>query len=165
MRGNKEEPIFNQVCLKTIPSERLSALDLAQADIFEATEIEQTIICIEGCQVINPPVVRSFEEKKKTRKEWRCTFVAPPDLWHQERDDWIQAVTENKTAIIALNKLKLNHNDMCTVIGVKTGERDEPMAVGRKQRHITFIKVTEIVPGVRGSSKRANVLQPKARFE
>ncbi len=112
---------------------------------------------------INPPVVREWEEKKQKKKAWICTFVAPPDLWSQERDEWIQAVTENRKDMSVLNKLKLNNGDMCTVIGIHTGERDEPMAKGRKQRHITFVKVTEVIPGIRGTSRKANVLQPKAR--
>jgi hypothetical protein len=85
-------------------------------------------------------------------------------LWSQERDEWIQVTTENRKDMSALNKLKLSNSDMCTVIGVKTGERDEPMAASKKQRHITFVKVTEIIPGIRGTSSKANVVQPKARF-
>jgi hypothetical protein len=84
-------------------------------------------------------------------------------LWSQEADEWIQAVTENKKDIPVLNKLKLNNGDMCTVVGIRTGERDEPMAKGNKQRHITFVKVTEVIPGIRGTSRKANVLQPRAR--
>jgi hypothetical protein len=121
------------------------------------------VVRIEGCQVINLPVVEEWVEKKVKKKKWMCTFVSPPDLWSQERADWIQAVSENKKEISVLNKLKLNNGDMCTVIGIQTGERDEPMAKGKKQRHITFIKVTEVIPGIRGTSKYANVLQPKAR--
>ena len=141
---------------------------LVQADIFQAgldqgTEFAERVVRIEGCQVINPPVVREWEEKKQKKKEWICTFVCPPDLWNQEADAWIQAVTENKKDIPVLNKLKLNNGDMCTVIGIQTGERDEPMAKGKKQRHITFVKVTEVIPGIRGTSKKANVLPPKAR--
>ena len=83
--------------------------------------------------MINPPVVRVWEEKKRKKKAWKCTFVSPPDLWSQERDEWIQAVTENKKDIPVLNRLKLNNGDMCTVIGIQTGERDEPMAKGEKQ--------------------------------
>ena len=139
-----------------------------QQSIFQAgedqgTEIAERMVRIEGCQVINPPVVREWEEKKQKKKAWICTFVAPPDLWSQERDEWIQAVTENRKDMSVLNKLKLNNGDMCTVIGIHTGERDEPMAKGTKQRHITFVKVTEVIPGIRGTSKYANVLQPKAR--
>ena len=37
------------------------------------------------------------------------------------------------------------------------------MAKVEKQRHITFVKVTEVIPGIRETSKKANVLQPKAR--
>ena len=127
------------------------------------SELAERMVRIEGCQVINPPVVSVWEEKKVKKKEWKCTFVAPPDLWSQERDEWIQAVTENKQDIPVLNKLKLNNGDMCTVIGIQTGERDEAMAKGEKQRHITFVKVTEVIPGIRGTSRKANVLQPKAR--
>jgi hypothetical protein len=139
-----------------------------QPSIFQAggeqgTEFAERMVRIEGCQVVNPPVVREWEEKKQKKKEWKCTFVSPPDLWSQEADAWIQAVTENKKDIPVLNKLKLNNGDMCTVIGIHTGERDEPMAKGKKQRHITFVKVTEIIPGIRGTSRKANVLQPKAR--
>ena len=129
----------------------------------QSTELAERMVRIEGCQVINPPVVWVWEEKKRKKKEWKCTFVAPPDLWSQERAEWIQAVTENKQDISALNKLKLNNGDMCTVIGIQTGQRDEPMAKGQKQRHITFVKVTAVIPGIRGTSQKANVLQPKAR--
>jgi hypothetical protein len=129
----------------------------------QGTEFAERVVRIEGCQVINPPVVREWEEKKQKKKAWICTFVAPPDLWSQERDEWIQAVTENKKDIPVLNKLRLNNGDMCTVIGIQTGERDEPTAKGTKQRHITFVKVTEVIPGIRGTSRKANVLQPKAR--
>jgi len=134
-----------------------------QTGVEQGTEFAEKVVRIEGCQVINPPVVREWEEKKQKKKEWICTFVAPPDLWSQERDEWIQAVTENKKDISVFNKLKLNNGDMCTVIGIQTGERDEPMAKGEKQRHITFVKVTEVIPGIRGTSKKANVLQPRAR--
>ena len=134
-----------------------------QAGVEQGSELNERMVRIEGCQVINPPVIRDWEEKKVKKKAWVCTFVSPPDLWSQERDEWIQAVTENKKDIPVLNKLKLNNGDMCTVIGIQTGERDEPMAKGKKLRHITFVKVTEVIPGIRGTSKKANVLQPRAR--
>jgi hypothetical protein len=62
-----------------------------------------------------------------------------------------------------LNKHHLARSDMCTVIGMYTGERDEPMAKGEKQRHITFVKATEVIPDIPGTSSKANVVQPKAR--
>jgi hypothetical protein len=136
-----------------------------QAGVDQGSELSERVVRIEGCQVINPPVVEVWEEKKQKKKAWKCTFVSPPDLWSQERDEWIQASTESKKDIPMLNKLKLNNGDMCTVIGIHTGERDEPMAKGKKLRHITFVKVTEVIPGVRGTSKYANVLQPKVRHE
>jgi len=134
-----------------------------QAGLDQGSEFAERVVRFEGCQVINPPVVRRWEEKKQKKKEWLCTFVCPPDLWNQEANAWIQAVTENTKDIPVLNKLKLNNGDMCTVVGIQTGERWEPMAKGKKLRHITFVKVTEIIPGIRGTSKNANVLQPKAR--
>lgn len=134
-----------------------------QAGLDQAPECAERVVRFEGCQVVNPPVIRKWEEKKQKKKEWLCTFVAPPDLWNQERDEWVQAVTENTHDIPVLNKLKLNNGDMCTVIGIHTGERWEPMAKGKKQRHITFVKVTEVIPGIRGASRNANVLPPKAR--
>ena len=81
----------------------------------------------------------------------------------QERDEWVQAVTENRNRIAVLNRLKLNNGDMCTVLGIRIGERVEPMTKGKKQRHITIVKVTEVIPGIRGTSRKANVLQPKGR--
>jgi len=134
-----------------------------QAGVDQGSELAERMVRIEGCQVINPPVIEEWQEKKVKKKKWICTFVSPPDLWNQEQDVWIQAGTENKEDMARLNKLKLNNGDMCTVIGIHTGERDEPMAKGEKLRHITFVKVTEIIPGIRGRSKYANVLQPKAR--
>jgi hypothetical protein len=121
------------------------------------------VVRIEGCQVVNPPVVREWVEKKHKKKAWVCTLVSPPDLWNQEADAWIQAATESPQDIAMLNKLKLNNGDMCTVIGLYTGQRDEPMAKGATQRHITFVKVTQVIPGIRGGSRKANVLPPKAR--
>ena len=52
---------------------------------------------------------------------------------------------------------------MCTVIGIQTDQRDEPIAKGEQQRHITFVKVTQVIQGIRGASKKANVLKPRAR--
>ncbi len=141
----------------------LSQDSLLQAGEDHGSELAEWLVRIEGCQVINPPVVRVWHEKKQKKREWKCTFVAPPDLWSQERAEWIQAVTENTQDITALNKLKLDNGDMCTVIGIHTGQRVEPMAQGEKQRQITFVKVTQVIPGIRGTSKKANVLQPKAR--
>src|SRR6516164_8633321 len=76
----------------------------AQHTIFQAegeagTESAERLVRIEGCQVVNPPIVREWVEKKQKKKAWVCTFVAPPDLWNQDRSDWIQAVTENRQDI------------------------------------------------------------------
>ncbi len=146
---------------------------LTQHSIFEASEdhgseLAERLVRIEGCQVITPPAVQRSEKKdvlgnRVRRTIWTCTFVAPPDLWTQERDEWISASTENKTEIAALNKQRLASGDMCTVIGIYTGGRDEPMAKGEKQRHITYVKVTQVIPGILGTSQKANVLPPKAR--
>jgi hypothetical protein len=161
------QPVFD-VLLPQQSADRAFSSDaqhtIFQADVAQATERAETPVRIEGCQVINQPIVRQWEEMKHKKKEWRCTFVAPPDLWNQERSDWIQAVTENKKEIAELNKLRLNNGDMCTVIGIQTGQRDEPMAKGDTKRHITFVKVTAVIPGIRGTSRKANVLQPKARY-
>jgi hypothetical protein len=124
-----------------------------QADVAQGTEEAERLVRIEGCQVVNPPVVSEWVEKKQKKKAWVCTFVAPADLWNQERSDWIQTVTENKQDIPVLNKLKLSNGDMCTVVGIQTGQRDEPMAKGDAKRRITFVKVTEVIPGIRGASK------------
>ncbi len=51
-----------------------------QAGLDQGTEFAERVVRFEGCQVINPPVVREWEEKKQKKKEWICTFVAPPDL-------------------------------------------------------------------------------------
>jgi hypothetical protein len=169
---NEQDHEYEQIAFDTLvppqTGERVTP-DHAQHTIFktevaQGTECTERLVRIEGCQVINPPVVSEWVEKKQKKKEWRCTFVAPPDLWNQERSDWIQAVTENRQDIPLLNKLKLNNGDMCTVIGIQTGQRDEPMAKGNTKRHITYVKVTAVIPGIRGASKKANVLQPKARL-
>jgi hypothetical protein len=76
-----------------------------QAGAEQGTESGERLVRIEGCQVINPPVVNEWIEKKQKKKEWVCTFVAPPDLWNQERSDWIQAVTENRQDIPLLNEI------------------------------------------------------------
>ena len=168
---NEQENRYSQASFEGLAKPETEALVSSthvQAGILQAggeqgTEFAERLVRIEGCQVVNPPVVREWVEKKQKKKAWICTFVSPPDLWHQEADAWIQAVTENTKDISVLNRLKLNNGDMCTVIGIHTGERDEPMAKGTKQHHITFVKVTEVIPGIRGTSRKANVLQPKAR--
>jgi hypothetical protein len=132
-----------------------------QADVVQGTEDGERLVRIEGCQVVNPPVVSEWIEKKQKKKAWVCTFVAPADLWNQERSDWIQAVTENKQAIPALNKLRLNNGDMCTFVGIQTGHRDEQMAKGDTKRRITFVKVTEVIPGIREQAKKPMCCNPK----
>ena len=47
-----------------------------QADEEPGTEEVERLVRIEGCQVVNPPVVREWIEKKQKKKAWVCTFVA-----------------------------------------------------------------------------------------
>ena len=63
-----------------------------QAGLEQGIECAERVVRIEGCQVINPPVVRMWEEKKQKKKEWLCTFVCPPDLWNQEADACVLCV-------------------------------------------------------------------------
>src|SRR6266487_4222776 len=137
---NEQENRYSQASFEGLAKPETKALvsstyvqpGILQAGVEQSAERAERMVRSEGCQVINPPVVREWVEKKQKKKAWICTFVAPPDLWSQERDEWIQAVTENKKDISVFNKLKLNNGDMCTVIGIQTGERDEPMAKGKK---------------------------------
>ena len=105
---NEQEKGYSQASfaglLQPETKEKASSIH-AQSSIFQegldhGSELAERMVRIEGCQVINPPVVRVWEEKKVKKKEWKCTFVAPPDLWSQERAEWIQAVTENKQDIL-----------------------------------------------------------------
>src|SRR5947209_16658467 len=86
------QPVFD-VSLPPQSADRAFSSDLQhtifQADVAQGTEDAEMLVRIEGCQVINQPIVRQWEEKKQKKKEWRCTFVAPPDLWNQERSVWI----------------------------------------------------------------------------
>ncbi len=41
-----------------------------QADVVQGTEDGERLVRIEGCQVVNPPVVSEWIEKKQKKKAW-----------------------------------------------------------------------------------------------
>ncbi len=110
-------------------------------------EVEQPrIITIENCVVQAAPAVT---EVKKGVKEWRCGFSAPPDLWHQDRDELIEARTSTKETVSRAGSLRLKPGDMVTITGLVT--QQQLLVTGVKVTQLTYLNVTDIQVGLRAA--------------
>lgn len=141
-----------------VSHEPLRSLSLTQSDMFAGTEEhQQKTETFEGCKVDKPPVVMLVNGKK----EWVCTFRAPPDLWHQDRDDLVHARTSTKELVSMANRARLQPGDLATVVGIVTLEQE--LMIEGKLTHLTFVNVTDIRPGLRASNQKVNGRPPARR--
>ena len=113
------------------------------------------IITLENCVVQAAPAV---EEVKKGIKEWRCGFSAPADLWHQDRDELIEARTSTKETVSRAKSFRLKPGDMVTITGLVT--QQQLLVTGVKVTQLTYLNVTDIRVGVRA---RQNPMFVKTR--
>jgi hypothetical protein len=74
---------------------------LTQGILFQETESE--IITLENCQAISTAAVQTVRGKK----EWTCTFMALPDLWHQDRNEIVYARAREEDKIRAASHTRL----------------------------------------------------------
>ena len=104
------------------------------------------IITIENCVVQAAPTVA---EVKKGVKEWRCGFSAPPDLWHQDSDELIEARASSPESITLAKSKRLKPGDMVTITGIVT--QQQLLVTGVKVTQLTYLNVTDIQVGVRAT--------------
>jgi hypothetical protein len=69
-------------------------------------------VTIENCVVLTRPTYK----KNGKRPEWQCSLYAPPDIFHQERDDLIEAQTTSFAQ--SANTLRLRPGDRLDISGV-----------------------------------------------
>src|SRR5579859_1666790 len=118
-----------------------SKADFTQGTLF--AEQEQTITTIENCQAVAAPTVQTIQGKK----EWRCTFTAPPDLWHQDRHELVSARTREDETVKMANRTRLQAGDFATLKGIVTQEQE--LIQGGKATKLTYLNLTEVRPGLR----------------
>jgi hypothetical protein len=97
-------------------------------------------ILIENCVVQGAPKVETVEETGK--KEWRCGFSAPSDLWHQDRDELVEARASSQERIDGVKGLRLKPGDMVTIAGLVT--QQQLLTRGVKVTQLTYLNVTDI---------------------
>src|SRR6266702_1974130 len=103
-------------------------------------------ITIENCMVQSLPTV---EQVKKGVKEWRCGFSAPSDLWHQDRDELIEARASSQERVTQATSKRLKPGDMVTITGLVTLQH--LLVTGVKVTQLTHLNVTDIRVGVRAA--------------
>jgi len=148
----REQPRFFPAPARSAASSPvpLSALApaLEQPDMF-ASEEEQTVQTKELCLVVSRPTVTTTIKNKKRVKEWLCVFTTPPDLWHQDSEEWVHATTNTQEGVTMAQHAKLKPGMLATLTGVITSTRVEDKAPGQKTRHITFMTVRALQPAGR----------------
>jgi hypothetical protein len=121
---------------------------LTQGTLFQ--EAESEIITIENCQAISTAAVQTSRGKK----EWTCTFLALPDLWHQDRDEIVYARAREEDKIRAASHTRLQPGDFATLKGIVT--QKQVLVRGENQTNLVYLNVTEIRPGLRASNGKVN---------
>jgi hypothetical protein len=121
---------------------------LTQGILFQETESE--IITIENCQAISTAAVQTIRGKK----EWTCTFMALPDLWHQDRNEIVYARAREEDKIRAASHTRLQPGDFATLKGIVT--QKQVLVRGNTHTRLIYLNVTEIRPGLRASSSKVN---------
>lgn len=121
---------------------------LTQGILFQ--EVESEIVTIENCQAISTAAVQTVRGKK----EWTCTFLALPDLWHQDRDEIVYARARETDKIRAASQTRLQTGDFATLKGIVT--QKQVLVRGETQTGLIYLNVTEIRPGRRATNSKVN---------
>ena len=110
-------------------------------------EVEKPrIITLENCVVQAAP---TFQEVQKGVREWRCGFSVPPDLWHQDRDELIEARASSQEIITLAKSKRLKPGDMVTITGIVT--QQQLLVTGVKVTQLTYLNVTDMQVGIRAA--------------
>lgn len=121
---------------------------LTQGILFQ--EAESEIITIENCQAISTAAVQTIRGKK----EWICTFLALPDLWHQDRNEIVYARAREVDKIRAAQQQRLQPGDFATLKGIVT--QKQVLVRGETNTGLIYLNVTEIRPGLRATNGKVN---------
>src|SRR6266702_7372540 len=101
---------------------------------------------IENCMVQTLPTV---EQVRKGVREWRCGFAVPSDLWHQDRDELIEARASEPENVTQATSQRLKPGDMVTITGLIT--QQQLLVTGVKVTQLTYLNVTDILVGLRAA--------------
>jgi hypothetical protein len=99
-------------------------------------------ITIENCVVQTVPTVEQVKKAKKGVREWRCGFSVPSDLWHQDRDELIDARASAPESVALAVSKRLKPGDMVTITGLVTQQR--LLVTGVRATQLTHLNVTDI---------------------
>jgi hypothetical protein len=127
--------------------------DFIQGNLFE--EPEQKTTTFENVLTMAAPIIQTV----KGKKEWTCMFTAPPDLWHQDRNELIHARARDEEVVKMASRARLQAGDFVTLTGIVTQEQ-ELMRAGKPTK-LTYVNLTEIRPGLRASSPKNSTVKKK----
>ena len=103
-------------------------------------------ITVENCVVQSCPTVKQME---KGGKEWRCGFSVPSDLWHQDRDELIDARASDPANVALAVRQRLKPGDMVTITGLVTQQR--LLVTGARVTQLTHLNMTDIRVDIRAA--------------
>jgi len=127
------------------PTTPLEAGEYNQIDLSLEPEKPREIT-IENCMVQTLPTV---EQVKKGVREWRCGFSAPSDLWHQDRDELIEARASSPESVTQAVGKRLKPGDMVTITGLVTLQ--QVLVTGVKVTQLTYLNMTDIRVDIRAA--------------
>ena len=104
---------------------------------FEGVETENAAeVLLENCVVASRPHYR----KNGTSAQWQCRLHAPPDIFHQDRDEMV--VVQTTRYAQRANKLQLRPGDRVDLKGLLSQQELE-LGSGEKQR-VNHLVVSDI---------------------
>lgn len=122
--------------------------ELTQGNLFE--EPEQKVTTFENVLTMASPIIQTV----KGKREWTCTFSAPPDLWHQDRNELVHARARGEETVKMANHARLQAGDFATIRGIVTQEQE--LKQGERITKLTYLNLTEVRPGLRASNTRVH---------
>ena len=103
-------------------------------------------LTIENCVVQSRPTVKQME---RGGKEWRCGFSVPSDLWHQDRNELIDARASAPESVALAVSKRLKPGDMVTITGLVTLQ--QVLVTGVKVTQLTYLNMTDIRVDIRAA--------------
>lgn len=162
------KPARRVVTAKNVSSEPLDVSALTQTEMFEDTG-QLEIRTIADCFVTRNPFIEETEKKVHgkiiKRREWKCTFISPPDLWHLDNPAIVHVTAIDPETIEHAKAAKLQRGNYAKIKGKVVSESLQPMGKNAEPRQITHLILTEIVSVERLSSAKTktNIAPLRAR--
>ena len=121
---------------------------------FAEAEPEPTAeVTLENCIVAQRPTYTKIGQVH----EWRCSLFAPPDLFHQERDDLVEAHATNYAE--AANRKRLRPGDRVVLKGLLS-QQELPFENG-ETKVVNYLRVSDILVIERAERKSITVFEQK----